>query len=219
MTELGIYGGAFSPPHIGHIRAAHAFMEQVELDKLMIIPTYVSPHKKYISANGAEDGDIRLEMLKIAFETDENGKKGKLEVSPCEIIEKRPSYTVYTLRRFASPDTRITLLCGTDMFLTLETWFEAAEIFKLARIALIRREKQNYETEKQIKEATELFNEKYGADIIQVIAEPFEVSSTEIRDALISGENVDRFLPKKLADYIRNNGYYGAIPEGKSESR
>ena len=213
MTELGIYGGTFSPPHIGHIRAAHAFLEQVKPDKLMIIPTYISPHKTYTSANGGEDGEIRLEMLKIAFDTDENGKCGKIEVSPCEIQEKRPSYTVYTLRRFTSPDTRITFLCGTDMFLTLETWFEAAEIFKLARIALIRREKHSDETEKQIKEATERFKEKYGADIIEVIAEPFEVSSTEIRDSLVTGENLDRFLPAKLANYIRENGYYGAVPE------
>ena len=207
MTELGIYGGTFSPPHIGHIRAAHAFLEQVKPDKLMIIPTYISPHKTYTSANGGEDGEIRLEMLKIAFDTDENGKRGVIEVSSCEIQEKRPSYTVYTLRRFTSPDTRITFLCGTDMFLTLDSWFRAPVIFELATICYVRRECDSV-NDLAIEQKTEEYKSRFGAKIIPVKTAVKEISSSELREALKNRADVSDFLPKSVYDYIVEKSLY-----------
>ena len=117
--RVGIYGGTFSPVHNGHVAAAKAFMEQMWLDILYVIPTGTSPHKEM---DGEATGADRLEMCRLAF-ADVEG----VIVSDCEIRRSGKSYTVDTLREFYAPEHRLFLLCGTDMMLTLDTWYQADE--------------------------------------------------------------------------------------------
>ena len=124
MLRVGIYGGAFSPIHVGHVAAAKAFMEQMWLDVLFVIPTGKSPHKEI--STGASDAD-RLEMCRRAFK----GVEGVI-VSDIEIRREGVSYTVDTLRSLEDDDRRLFMLCGTDMILTLDTWHEPDEIFRLS---------------------------------------------------------------------------------------
>ena len=101
MLELGIYGGTYAPVHNGHITAAEAFLEQAGLDKLLIMPTLIPPHKQLSYKDDPKD---RLNMLRLAFEKhSEYGKR--IFISDYEINSPPPSYTVYTLRHFADENT------------------------------------------------------------------------------------------------------------------
>ena len=133
MIRIGIYGGTFSPPHNGHIAAAKAFMEQMWLDFLYVIPTATPPHKEMDVPVGAAH---RLEMCRLAFSEMEG-----VYVSDMEMRRGGRSYTVDTLRELTGEDRRLFLLCGTDMMLTLDQWREPEEIFKLSYPVYIRREK------------------------------------------------------------------------------
>ena len=122
MEKLGLYGGTFAPPHYGHIHAVKTFLEEVSLDRVLIMPTYQPPHKAKAAGDTPE---VRLEMCRAAF-----GDIPGAEVSDYEIRKADVSYTVQTLEHLAAPDREIYLLCGTDMFLTLDRWYRAAEIFR-----------------------------------------------------------------------------------------
>ena len=203
MTELGIYGGTFAPVHNGHIAAAEAFLTQAGLDRLLIIPTLIPPHKQISYKDDPQD---RVNMLHLAFDGHpEYGKK--LFISEYELNSPPPSYTVYTLRHFTAPDTRITFLCGTDMFLTLDKWKAPEEIFKLCRIALMPREGEiTEELSAKFKEKEQFYKKTYGADIIRINAPAIEISSSQIR----SGDDVFRkkYLPESVYNYITERGLY-----------
>ena len=130
--RVGIYGGTFSPVHNGHVAAAKAFMEQMWLDILYVIPTGVTPHKDMKGDATAKD---RLEMCRLAF-ADVDG----VIVSDLEMKREGKSYTVDTLRELYDPAGRLFFLMGTDMLLTLDTWREPEEIFRLCYPVYIRRE-------------------------------------------------------------------------------
>ena len=132
MLRVGIYGGAFAPIHIGHVEAAKAFIEQMWLDVLFVVPTGKSPHKEMDTT--ASDKD-RIEMCRRAFE----GVEGVI-VSDVEIRRGDTSYSIETLRSFTDDDRRLFMLCGTDMMLTLGEWHDADEIFRLCYPVYIRRE-------------------------------------------------------------------------------
>ena len=197
--RIGIFGGTFSPVHKGHVEAAKAFIEQMWLDVLFVIPTGVSPHKQM--SDGASDYD-RLMMCTLAFE----GVEGVI-VSDLEIRRKGKSYTIDTIREIYNPDNRLFLLCGTDMMLTLDTWREADEIFKLAYPVYMRREDDEAIKELIIKKNTE-YKQKYGKIVTRIVADPVEVSSSEIRGRIKAGADICDLVPKKVADYIKEKGLY-----------
>ena len=203
MLELGIYGGTFAPVHIGHIAAAEAFLAQAGLDKLLIMPTLIPPHKQLTYKDDPKD---RLNMLHLAFEDHEEYNK-RLFISEYELNSPPPSYTVYTLKHFTEPNTHITFLCGTDMFLTLDKWKAPEEIFKLCRIAFMPREGDITEADKKLFEEKENFYKaEFGADIIRITAPAIEISSSQIR----SGDDTFRksYLPEKVYRYITERGLY-----------
>ena len=199
MLRVGIYGGAFSPIHVGHVAAAKAFMEQMWLDVLFVIPTGKSPHKNMSS--GASDSD-RLEMCRRAFE----GIEGVI-VSDIEIRREGVSYTVDTLRSLEDGDRRLFMLCGTDMILTLDTWHEPDEIFRLAYPVYIRRESDESLDEKLIAKVTEYRN-KYGKNVVKIKAPAISVSSSEIRRRVSEGEDISGLVPETVAEYIKEKGLY-----------
>ncbi|MBQ7230108.1 MAG: nicotinate (nicotinamide) nucleotide adenylyltransferase, partial [Oscillospiraceae bacterium] len=133
MERIGIYGGTYSPPHIGHIRAAEYAIETCKLDRLLLIPTGVSPHKAMAAGASSED---RLHMLELSARQIRGA-----EVSDMEIRREGSSYTVDTLRALkgAYPDSELVLLMGTDMFLSFLSWREPEAIMKLATLAVFCR--------------------------------------------------------------------------------
>ncbi len=199
MTRIGIYGGTFSPPHVGHLAAARAFMEQMWLDLLYVIPTSLPPHKEMEVAVCGED---RLNMCRLAF-----GSMEGVYVSDMELRRGGKSYTVDTLRELSGEDRRLFLLCGTDMMLTLDTWREPEEIFRLCYPVYIRREREESLTPRIIEKNTQ-YRQQYGKAVPRVLSEPIPISSGEIRKGLAAGEDVSRWLTPAVAAYIRDHHLY-----------
>lgn len=199
MIRIGIYGGTFSPPHNGHIAAAKAFMEQMWLDFLYVIPTATPPHKEM---DVPVDAAHRLEMCRLAFA----GVEG-VYVSDMEMRRGGRSYTVDTLRELTGEDRRLFLLCGTDMMLTLDQWREPEEIFKLSYPVYIRREKDAL-IDKMIVQKIADYNQKYGKVVRRIVTEPIELSSNLVREKLGNGEDVSDLIPASVEKYIRDNHLY-----------
>ncbi len=197
--RVGIYGGTFSPVHNGHIAAARAFMEQMWLDILYIIPTGISPHK--VMQGDATTAD-RLAMCRLAFD----GMEGVI-VSDLETRREGKSYTVDTLRELSRPDDRLFLLIGTDMLMTLDKWREPEEIFRLSYPVYIRRE-LNVEMDEAIIEKIEAYRVAYGKVVRRIVMPPVELSSGDVRAAVAQGLSVDGMLPPAVAAYIESHGLY-----------
>lgn len=210
QKTLGIYGGTFSPPHIGHVNAGLAFLRQLNLDRLMVMPARVPPHKPA----AAIDPMHRLRMTQLAFQdAPEYGES--LFVSDFEITRKEVSYTVNTLRFFHLHGYKLYFLCGTDMFLTLDQWRQPDMIFSLATIAHIRREDETPTVRQMIDDAKYNYRIKYNAQPVEIITAPIDISSSEIRQRLVNGEDVTPWISPAVYHYIKENGLY--LPDQRSE--
>ena len=207
MTRIGIYGGTFSPPHNGHLAAAKAFMEQMWLDFLFVIPAAVPPHKEVEQGISAAH---RFRMAQLAFQ----GMEG-VYVSDLELQRTGKSYTVDTLRELSGEDKRLFLLCGTDMMLALDEWHEPEELFRLCYPVYARREKDPI-LDAQILKKIAFYQEKYGKIVRKIQMEPVEISSTAIRKKIAAGESVSNLIPPLVEQYIFDNHLYGSkIEDGK----
>lgn len=187
--KIGIFGGTFNPPHNGHVRLARAAVKELGLDKLLIIPSCVPPHK--IAAKLAS-GEDRLEMCRIAF-----GGDPKTEVSSMELERKGRSYTVDTLRELkaAYPDSELFFIVGSDMLDSFDRWYMWKEILSLSVLCAASRE-EGYKPDLS----------RFGAlaERIRIInISPLEISSTQIR---ISRES--QLVPEGVAEYIESHGLY-----------
>ncbi len=205
MTRIGIFGGTFSPPHNGHLAAAKAFMEQMWLDFLFVIPSAVPPHKEVAENVSAAH---RFRMAQLAFQ----GMEG-VYVSDMELQRAGKSYTVDTLRELSGEDKRLFLLCGTDMMLSLDTWHEPEELFRLCYPVYARREKDPV-IDAQILHKIAFYQEKFGKIVRKIQMEPVEISSTAIRKKIAAGESVSNLIPPLVEQYIFDNHLYGSKTEG-----
>jgi nicotinate-nucleotide adenylyltransferase len=198
--RIGIYGGSFSPVHNGHVAAAKAFMEQMWLDILYIMPAGIPPHKQM---EGDANAWQRLRMCELAFD----GMDGVL-ISDMEIRREGKSYTVDTLRALASPEHRLFLMMGTDMLLTLGQWRESEEIFKLCYRVYMRREGPDPILDAEIVAKIAEYQEKYGKVVRRITGDVVPVSSTMVRAAVEKGESLDGMVPLAVEKYIREQGLY-----------
>lgn len=197
--RIGIYGGTFDPPHIGHINAFKAFLEQFCFDKVFVIPVFTPPHKCLKSSVSTDD---RLNMTRLAFENlSEN-----VEISDLEIKRQGKSYTADTIRYFKEEGyDDIYFLCGTDMLLTLDMWYKPDYILSNAKIVFVRRDNDQDNEEKIISKIRE-YEKRFGAEIITLKTRVLEISSTEIREQLENGKS--DFLTPEVFQYILENGLY-----------
>ena len=199
LMRIGVYGGTFAPVHNGHVQAARAFLKQMELDLLYVIPAAIPPHKQI---DGSDDPARRLAMCELAFADDP-----KIIVSDLEIRRGGRSYTVDTLLALSAEDRRLFLLMGTDMMLTLDTWRSPEEIFRLCYPVYMRRENDPV-LEARIVEKNKVYLEKYGKVVRRLVGEVLELSSTEVRDRAAAGEDVSHLVPASVAEYITANRLY-----------
>ena len=199
ITRIGIYGGTFAPIHNGHVNAAKAFMDQMQLHYLFVIPTAITPDKM---RDSGDDAEHRMKMCQLAFE----GEVGVI-VSDMEIERGGISYTVDTLRSLAAEDRRLFMLVGTDMALKLDQWREPAEIFKLCYPTYVRRESDKL-IEGQMIEKNNKYLKEYGRICRRIMTNEIELSSTQIRKMVKNGEDISHLVPQKVADYIKEQGLY-----------
>lgn len=199
MLRVGVYGGTFAPIHNGHVAAAKAFMEQMKLDYLFIIPTYIPPHK---AVECSDDPLYRLKMCELAF-ADTDG----IVISDTEIARGGVSYTYDTLRELQRPDTRLFLLCGTDMVLTFDKWYRYEDIFKMCYPTYVRREDDPVITSKIVAKIGEYY-EKYGVMFRRIVTDPIKISSTDIRRAVKEGRDISEYVPPLVEKFIKDNRLY-----------
>ncbi len=197
--KIGIYGGTFSPPHCGHVGAAESFYKAINLDELIIMPTFLPPHKHCDTEVLPSD---RIEMCKIAF-----GHIDRAVVSDLEIKRGGKSYTAITLKELSSDDVELYFLCGTDMFITLDKWYSFEKIFELAVICYVRREDE-FDLGELIKSKKEEYIQKYNARIIEISSDVREISSSEIRSGIKDKNDLSDYIPQKVYDYITEKGLY-----------
>ncbi len=205
MKRIGIFGGSFDPPHIGHIQAAKKAAQVLNLDKLLLIPAATPPHKgvRFVT------GEQRLQMLRIACQGD-----AVLEASDLEIARGGVSYTYQTLQQLHSyyPDARLYLLMGTDMFLSLDSWKQPETILELATLAVFYRGEKNEVSDIRCRKA-EL--ERAGHSVVLIENDVVDISSTQVR-RLLAFRCADAFLPAGVGDYIRENGLYDCNADWKN---
>lgn len=194
--RVGIFGGTFNPPHNGHVKAAETFLQQMKLDRLIIIPALIPPHKEYNSTVSSKE---RIDMCNLAFSDIDNA-----EISDIEIRRGGKSYTYLTLTELTREDRELFFLCGTDMILTMDTWKNPEIIFELASVCFVRRETVS-ENDSHIQHKCDEYRRDYGARIFEIKADAIDISSSEIRT--LDSEFFD-YLPPKVLSYIRDKGLY-----------
>lgn len=195
--KLLIFGGSFNPVHNGHINLALAAQRFTDADKLIVLPTNISPHKT---------GNViapfhRINMCKMAFD-----KFDKTEVSDLEIKRGGISYTIDSLNEIKKVyrNSEIFLLVGSDMLINLNSWKDANKIFEITKICAACR---TYGEHEEVLNYSK-FLQKMGAKVLIMDFYPFEVSSSEIRSKIKNGISVRGLVPDNIFDYIIENKLY-----------
>ena len=197
--KIGIMGGTFNPPHIGHINAALKAKRALGLDKLIFIPDSTPPHKE-IEENSPSAHE-RFEMTELA------AREVGAEVSDIELLRGGRSYTVETLSELSEiyHDDELWLIVGTDMFLSLETWRNPQKLLLSAYIAVIPRKDGDAGA---LFEYADKLRCKYGAKCRIIETGAVTISSSEIRSCMKNG-NFRKYIPESVYNYIEEKGLYG----------
>lgn len=206
MQHIGIFGGSFNPPHIGHIRAAQSAAQMLGLTKVLLVPACQVPHKEPSAGDPAPHQ--RLEMVRLAA-----ASHPLLEVSDLEIRREGRSYTWDTIQalRAQYPEAEFTLLLGSDMFCGFGQWIHAEEISREAKLAVLSRGEKREQQE--IASAAASLNAR-GVRVTVVPNPVTEISSTQVRRLLAFGCG-DEFLPGGVAEYIHENKLYDTAANWK----
>ena len=197
--RVGILGGAFNPPHVGHLVCAQEAVVQLELEKVVFMPVGEAPHRELQDDPGAE---ARLEMVELAM-----GDDARFATSRAELDRPGPSYTADTPRdlRAKAPDDELFLILGGDQAAALPGWHEPEEVLSLATVAVV--ERTNWSRNAIGIKVGRL----KGAERIRYLEMPLmQVSSSVIRRRVAEGLPIRYLVPDKVANHIGANGLYGA---------
>lgn len=190
MSRVGIFGGTFDPIHNGHLITAQSVKEIRELEKIIFIPAYISPHKQHAKASNAKH---RLNMLKLAMD-----EIPFFECSDFEIKQHTISYTIDTLREFKKHYDEIDLIIGYDNIFQFHTWKDPDEIFKLANVVVLKR-KSSHPID---------YVDKYVESAHFVETRGIEISATDIRNRVHAGLPIYYLVPEKVLEYINEYKLY-----------
>ena len=199
MERIGIYGGTFNPPHVGHIQAAKQAVEALGLSRLIVIPDRIAPHKQI--PEGSPAPEQRLEMLRLA-----TADCDRIEVSDIELRREGPSYSYVTVQQLKAqyPDAELVLLMGTDMFLSFHSWMHPEIILENATLGVFYRGEKG---EKADIEARKAEMERQGHKVELVENDVVNISSTQMR-RLLAFRCAGELLPQGVLDYIREHHLY-----------
>lgn len=198
--KTGIFGGAFNPIHNGHLNLAKKYLEVLNLDRIIFIPTALPPHKTDRFLASKED---RFNMLELAISDCE-----EFEISDIEFQRQGKSYTYDTLclLREKYPNDDFYLIIGADQFLTFNLWYRYRDILDIASICTAARENGN-----QREKIIDFSNKLDGLDKNRfhlLNSDAVEVSSSQVREKIKKGEDVSSLIPKKVYNYIVEKGLY-----------
>jgi nicotinate-nucleotide adenylyltransferase len=197
VASIGILGGTFNPPHLGHLVCAQEAHAQLELDRVLLMPVAAPPHKRLDDDPGPE---VRLELCRLAAAGDP-----RLEVSDVEVARGGPSYTVDTLAELheRQPEDQLTWIAGGDVAASLPSWREPERVLALARFAVAEREGAARAEIERVVEALA------GRDAVTFFEMPrIDVSSSLIRRRVASGQPIRYLVPDAVAEAIAARGLY-----------
>jgi len=185
--KIGILGGTFNPPHLGHFMLAQTALEKLELDKVFFIPTNKPPHKEMYPIEAKH----RLIMLEGALET-----KPKFILLDWELARDGVSYTIDTLKRLKDeyPEDDFFLIIGSDLANYFETWKDYKEILSLVKVAVGKRNSSPLKSDEGF----------LTFDITQM-----DITSSQIRERIESEFSIKGFVPDSVYDYVDKNKLYG----------
>ncbi|MBQ9229128.1 MAG: nicotinate (nicotinamide) nucleotide adenylyltransferase [Eubacterium sp.] len=195
--KTGIFGGAFNPFHNGHLHLMLCYLDALQLDRILLIPTSVPPHKTgaYLAS-----GQDRLAMLSLVAK-----EYPQLTVSDMELRRSGKSYTYDTVcaLREQYPEDDFYLIIGSDQFFSFRSWYKATALLQLVTVCTAARNQGEYDR-------LTAFRRQYD-DMVRCVVSDFEVlplSSTEIRNKIKNGEAVTDCVPPAVANYIKEHGLY-----------
>ena len=204
--KIGIFGGTFNPPHIGHIKSALSAMRQLKLNKLFVVPAGIPPHKT-LSAD-TPPAEMRLQMTRTAFEGPDMPGVSVLDY---EIYGNEPGYTIDTVKRIRQEyaNVELYLLVGTDMYLTLETWKESGELLKIVKPAVFFR---FHDDKESVDKYSERVRELSGLRTRIITCKTIDISSSQLRGMLPQREGIGYIADTTYA-YIVKHRLYGVKPD------
>ena len=198
MPRVGLLGGTFNPPHVGHLVCATQALGQLDLDRVLLVPVHEPPHKGMEIEPGVAH---RVELCRLAVEGEE-----RLGVSLADADVPGPSFTVDTLRRLneRSPGDQLTFIVGGDMAHSLPNWREPEAILELAEVAVAEREgiRRN-----------DIIDRLAGlpVDRVRFFDMPrLDVSSSLVRRYVAAGRPIRHLVPEAVERYIADAGLYRA---------
>ncbi|MCB0356301.1 MAG: nicotinate (nicotinamide) nucleotide adenylyltransferase [Bdellovibrionales bacterium] len=213
--KVGIFGGTFNPVHRGHEASVRQVHQLLNLDKIIVVPTFQSPHRMQEEVAPAPQ---RLEMVKRAF-----ASMDFVEVSSYECTKKSVSYTIETLEHLKSlqPNDELYLIIGADQFNQFHRWQDFAKILQISHLVVTSRPgvdlvQSKLELPEELarlitNDKNETWNLTTGKKIYLIQLEDVEASSSEIRSRLRSGESVSQLLNQDVEKYIKEQEVYPPI--------
>ncbi len=207
--RIGIFGGTFNPPHWGHKNLALKIKELAKLDKIIVIPSCVPPHKQ---SEQLADGNHRMKMCELMFGED------FFTVSDIEIKRQGKSYTYDTVVEMKKtyPDDELFLIVGSDMLLSFHLWYRFNDIISLVKLCVASRS-DDVSKEKLYDYAKETLGlDESKGELVIADVEPMTVSSTDVRQHILSGLDICDLTSREVFDYARINLLYQSpYPEYK----
>jgi nicotinate-nucleotide adenylyltransferase len=200
-VRIGILGGTFNPPHLAHLVCAQEAYIQLGLDRVLLIPASIPPHKAVGDEPGAHH---RLELCQLAIQGDER----RFEVSGAEIARPGPSYTVDTLEELQSraPDNELFLIVGGDIAAGLPEWREPEQVLSLATLAVAQRRGTSPVA------VQEALGGLRGGERSRFFEMPtIGLSSTMLRDRVRAGVSIRYLVPDAVSDYIDRHRLYRSV--------
>jgi nicotinate-nucleotide adenylyltransferase len=200
-VRIGILGGTFNPPHLGHLICAQEAYLQLGLDRVTLMPARIPPHKPVEDEPGAEH---RLELCRLAIRGDE----ARFEVSDLEIGREGPSFTVDTLEELHSsaPDHELFLIVGGDIAAGLPNWHEPERVLSLATLSVAKRRGTSRAA---VDDALQALR---GGERTRFFRMPrIGISSTMLRERVRSGQPIRYYVPDPVESYIEHHRLYAGV--------
>ncbi|PJA98782.1 MAG: nicotinate (nicotinamide) nucleotide adenylyltransferase [Ignavibacteriales bacterium CG_4_9_14_3_um_filter_30_11] len=191
MKGVGIFGGTFDPIHLGHLICAQYVFENRDLEKIIFIPSKISPHKKYITT---AESHHRLEMIKLAI-----NQIPYFEYSDFEIKKNGISYSIDTLLHYKKQYNNLELIIGEDNFIHFNTWKNPERIVEISKIIMLKRT-QFKNDQKNI----------YANSVVYLNSPNIEISASNIRNRIKNKQPINFLVTKEIRNYIIENNLYGA---------
>jgi nicotinate-nucleotide adenylyltransferase len=197
-VKVGILGGTFDPPHIGHLVIAQEALAYLHLSQVVFVPTRYPPHKP---TDNVTPIDLRLEMVRLAI-----ARNPRFTLSRVDVDREGPTYTVDTirlLRRQYGEGADLYFIMGMDSLVNLPTWHKPEELIRLCWLAVLNRPGYHVnldELEKKLPGVRER--------VILIPSPALEVSATDLQRRVQSGEPIDHLVPESVAAFIYEHGLY-----------